>query len=101
MVNLLSANSKKHIQLFADSTDPNARNRGTFLNLENFSFFFFEILKTLLDNVKIIASMSPLSHCGDEEDGCIGVSSWLHCICIVPLVLCLLSTLCFMKQCQF
>ena len=45
------------------------RRIGTFVNLENFSFFFLEILKTLLGNVKIIAGMSPLSHCGDEEDG--------------------------------
>ena len=25
-----------------------------------------------------IAGMSPQSHCGDEEDGPIGLSSWLH-----------------------
>ena len=26
--------------------------------------------------------MSPRSHCGDEENGPIGLSSWRHCICI-------------------
>ena len=77
------------------------RNRGKFVNVENFSFFFLEILKTLLGNGKIIAGMSPLSHCGDEEDGIIGLSSWLHFICIQLLALCLLSTLRLMKQCQF
>ena len=45
--------------------------------------------------------MLPLSHCGDEEDGCIGLSSWLHFICITLLALCFLSSLCFMKQCLF
>ena len=41
-----------------------------------------------------LASMSLQSHCGDEEDGSIGLSSWLHYICIMLLALCLLSTLC-------
>ena len=67
IVNQHSANSKKHFQLSADSNDPNAQNRGTFINLENVSFFFLEILKTLLDNIKIVAGMSPLSHCGDKD----------------------------------
>ena len=82
IVNQCSFNSKKHFHLSADSTNPNARNRGTFLNLENFSFFlFFEILK-------IIAGMLPLTHCGDEKDWCIELSSWLYCVCIVLLALC-------------
>ena len=32
------------------------------------------------------------SHYGDEEDARIGLSSWLHYICIMLLALCLLST---------
>ena len=81
IVNQRSFDSKKHFQLSIDSTNPNARNRGTFLNLENFFFFFFLI-------VKIIAGMLPLTHCGDEEGGCIGLSSWLHCVCTALLALC-------------
>ena len=48
-----------------------------------------------------IVGLSPHSHCGDEEDGCIGLSSWLHCICIMLLALCLLSTQCVMNQFLF
>ena len=39
-----------------------------------------------------IAGMLLQSHCGDEEYGRIGLSSWLHYICIMLLALCLLST---------
>ena len=45
-----------------------------------------------------IAGMSPQNHCGDEEDGCIGLSSW-HCyICIMLFAFCMLITLCVMNQ---
>ena len=40
-----------------------------------------------------ITDMSPQSHYGDE-DGRIGLSSWLHYVCIILLALCLLGTLC-------
>ena len=82
IVNQRSFKSKKHFELSADSTNPNTRNRGTFLNLEIFFFFFF------FEIVKIIAGMLPLTHCGDGKDRCIGLSSWLHCVCIVLLALC-------------
>ena len=48
-----------------------------------------------------IAGMSPQSHCGDEENGCIRLSSWRHCICIMLFALCMLSTLCVMNQFLF
>ena len=48
-----------------------------------------------------IASMSPQSHCGDEEDGCIILSSQRHCICIMLFALCMLSTLFVMNQFLF
>ena len=40
-----------------------------------------------------IVGMSPQSHCGDEEDGRIGLSSSRHYICIMLFALCMLSTL--------
>ena len=45
-----------------------------------------------------IAGISPQSHCGDKENRCIGLSSWLHYMCIILLALCLLRTLCAMNQ---
>ena len=45
-----------------------------------------------------IASMLPQNLCGNDEDGRIGLSSWLHYICIMLLALCLLSTVCVMNQ---
>ena len=39
-------------------------------------------------------------HCGDEENGRIGLSSCFHYICIMLLALCLLSCLCVMNQSQ-
>ena len=47
------------------------------------------------------AGMSPQSYCGDEEDGCIGLSSRLHHVCITLLALCLFDTLCAMNQFLF
>ena len=48
-----------------------------------------------LRHQSFIASMSPQIHFGDEEDGHIGLPSWLHFICIMLLaLLCWLSTLC-------
>ena len=44
-----------------------------------------------------IAGMSPQSHCGNR-DGCIGLSSWFHYMCITLLALSLLSTLCVMSD---
>ena len=40
----------------------------------------------------------PQSQYGDEEDGCIGLSSWLHYVYTTFLALCLLSTL---RKCKF
>ena len=40
-----------------------------------------------------ITYTSSQSHHGDE-DGRIGLSSWLHYVCIILLALCLLGTLC-------
>ena len=40
-----------------------------------------------------ITYTSSQSHYGDE-DGCIGLSSWLHYVCIILLALFLLGTLC-------
>ena len=40
-----------------------------------------------------IVGMLPQSHCGNEEDGRIGLSSWIHYICIMLLALWLLSPL--------
>ena len=48
-----------------------------------------------------IAGMSLQSHCGDEKDGNIGLSSWRHYICIMLFTLCMLSTLCVMNQFLF
>ena len=41
-----------------------------------------------------IAGMFLQSHCGDEEDGHIGLSSWLHYILCSFLVVCH-ETICF------
>ena len=49
-------------------------------------------------SLKPTKPLSPQSHCGDEEDGCIVLSSWLHYICITLLALCLLSILCAMNH---
>ena len=48
-----------------------------------------------------IAGMSPQSHCGHEEDGRTGLSSWRHYICIMLFDLCMLSTLCVINQFLF
>ena len=41
-----------------------------------------------------IAGMSPQSHCGDEEDGRIGLSSWRHYIYVLCSLLCACWALC-------
>ena len=45
-----------------------------------------------------IGGMSPQYYCGDEKDRRTGLFSWLHYICIILLLSCLLSTLCVMNQ---
>ena len=42
-----------------------------------------------------------ITHCGDEENGRIGLSLRLHYVCITVPALCLLSTLCVMNQFLF
>ena len=41
-----------------------------------------------------IAGMSPQSHCGDEEDGRIGLSSWRHYMYVLCSLLCACWALC-------
>ena len=48
-----------------------------------------------------IPGISPQSLCGGEEDGRIGLSSWLHYITMALLALCLLSTLYVINQFLF
>ena len=48
-----------------------------------------------------LVGMLPQSHCGDGEDGRIGLSSWRHYMCIMLFALCILRTLCVMNQFLF